>query len=213
MVLSLSLLMVIPVVAPAAEPAPHWSLEVKGGYFYPDIENWQAAYGDDKTGHYAGSLAYKVIRQVEAGIEGGYIKDRGLASAPGNSILFGREILTGRVDYELAPVNIFVLLRAVFNEGQWLVPYAGGGWTRMYYRVKTEGQETTRGSSDGYHWRAGLQLLLDGIDPRAANNLFTDYGINHTYLFGEVQVTKVTVGTPEINLGGKSYLAGFLFEF
>jgi hypothetical protein len=215
-VLSLVILLVTPAAIRAAEPAPlvpHWSVEVKGGYFYPDIDNWKTFYGNDKTWHYAGSLAYKVLRQVELGIEGGYIKDRGLASAPLNSILFGRPVLTGRVNYELAPLNVFVLFRGVFNENQWLVPYAGGGWTRIYYREQTEAQGTARGSADGYHGRAGLQLLLDEIDPRAAHNLYTDYGIHHTYLFGEIQVTDVKVGTPSINIGGKSYLMGLLFEF
>lgn len=215
-VLSLVMLLLIPVAVHAAEPAPlkpHWSIEVKGGYFYPDVDNWKTYYGNDRTWHYAGSLAYKVIRQVEIGGEAGYIKDRGLASAPLNSALFGRQVLAGRVDYELAPLNVFVLFRGVFNETQWLVPYVGGGWTRMYYRVKTEGQETVRGSADGYHGRAGLQLLLDEIDPRAAHNLYADYGVHHTYLFAEVLVTDVKVGTPSINIGGTSYLAGFLFEF
>jgi len=206
-VLSFIMLLVMPVVVPAAEPIPHWSLEIKGGYFYPDIENWKTFYGDDKTWHYAGSLAYKVLRQVEVGVETGIIKDRGQAYAPLNGIV------TGNVVYELVPVNVFVLVRGVFSEKQWLVPYAGGGWTRMYYQEKIEDQATVRGSVNGFHGRAGLQFLLDGIDPRAANNMFIDYGINHTYLFGEVQVTHATVGTPSINLGGTSYLAGFLFEF
>jgi len=210
MILVLVMLLAIPAVAPAAEPAaltPHWSVEVKGGFFYPDIENWKDFYGDDRTGHYAGSLAYKLFRQLEVGIESGYIKDRGRAYAPLNALI------TGNVVYEVVPVNVFVLIRGVFSETQWLVPYVGGGWTRMYYREKIEDQATVRGSADGVHGRAGLQILLDNMDPHAAHNLFTDYGIYHTYLFGEVQVMDVKVGTPSINIGGKSYLAGFLFEF
>jgi hypothetical protein len=210
LVLSLVILLAIPVMVPAAEPAapvPHWSLEIKGGFFYPDIENWKSYYGEDRTGQYGGSLAYKLFRQLEIGVETGYIKDRGRAYAPLNGFI------TGNVVYDVVPVNIFVLIRGVFSEKQWLVPYVGGGWTRMYYREKIEDQATVRGSADGFHGRAGLQLLLDVIDPHAAHNLFTDYGIHHTYLFGEVQVTDVKVGTPSVNLGGKSYLAGFLFEF
>jgi hypothetical protein len=206
-ILSIIILLVMPTVVPAAEPIPHWSVEIKGGYFYPDIENWKTYYGDDKTWHYAGSFAYKVLRQVEVGIEAGYIKDRGQAYAPLNGII------TGSVVYELFPVNVFVLFRGVFSEKQWLVPYVGGGWTRMNYQVKVEDQGTVRGSVNGYHGRAGFQILLDDIDARSANNMFLDYGIKHTYLFGEVQITHATVGTPSINLGGTSYLAGFLFEF
>jgi len=208
--LLLVMLLAIPAVVPAADPAeprPHWSIEFKGGYFHPDIDDWKTFYGDDKTWHYAGSLAYKVIRQVEIGIETGFIRDRGQAYAPLNNVI------TGTVVYELVPVNLFVLVRGVFSEDQWVVPYAGGGWTRMYYREEIEGQATVRGSVDGYHGRAGLQFLLDGLDPRAAHNLSSDFGIEHTYLFGEVQVTKATVGTPEVNLGGTSYLMGLLFEF
>jgi hypothetical protein len=215
-ILSLVMLLIMPAVVPAAEPIPHWSLEIKGGYFYPDIENWKTFYGDDKTWHYAGSLAYKVLRQVEVGVEAGYIKDRGLASAPQNSKFFGIQTLTGRVDYQLVPLNIFVLFRGVFSEKQWLVPYVGGGWTRMYYQEKIEDQGTVRGSVNGYHGRAGIQLLLDDIDARAANNMFLDYGIQHTYLFFETQYTRAMINDVNgvsMNLGGTSYLGGVLFEF
>ena len=69
---------------------------------------------------------------------------------------------------------------------------------------------------DGYHGRAGLQLLLDNMDPRAAGNLYTDYGIFHTYLFFEAQYIRAMVSDLDgvsVNLGGTSYLAGLLFEF
>lgn len=209
-------LMLVPGFALAADPLldrPNWSLEIKGGYFYPEIDNWKTFYGQERTGHYAGSLAYKLFQQVEAGIELGYIKDQGQGYAPLNSQLFGTQVLSGRAKYEVAPVNVFILFRGVFRETQWLVPYAGGGYTRMLYRETIEGQGTVRGSVNGYHGRAGLQLLLDDIDTGAANNLYLDYGIYHTYLFVEMEMTKATVGSSSLDLGGKSYLAGFLFEF
>jgi len=207
------LILVLPAGAFAAAPPadqPHWSLEVKGGWFYPDIDTWEANYGRDRTWHYAGSLAYKLFRQMEVGIEGGFIKDQG----QGNGAISG--MVTGRVTYEVFPLQAFVLFRGVFSEDQWLVPYAGGGWTRMYYREKIEAQSTIRGSADGYHGRAGLQLLLDNMDPRAAGNLYTDYGIFHTYLFFEAQYIRAMVSDLDgvsVNLGGTSYLAGLLFEF
>ncbi|MDH4162158.1 MAG: MXAN_2562 family outer membrane beta-barrel protein [Nitrospirota bacterium] len=192
---------------------PNWSLEVKGGNFYPEIDNWKDFYGRDHTWHYAGSLAYKVLRQVEAGIEAGYIKDRGQGYAPLNSQAQGVTVLSGRVTYELAPINVFVLFRGMFSDDQWLVPYAGGGYTRMFYREKIESQGAARGYVNGYHGRAGLQFLLDGIDSSAANNLFQDYGVHHTYLFVELEITKAALDNSSMDLGGKSYLAGFLFEF
>lgn len=204
-------LLLVPAVVLAEDTTadrPHWSFEFKGGYFYPEIDNWKTFYGQDRTSQYAGSLAYKLLRQVEAGIELGYIFDRGRGYAPLNNIM------TGRVKYELAPINAFVLLRGIFTEGQWLVPYVGGGYTKLLYRESIEGQGTVRGSVAGSHARAGLQLLLDELDPSAANNLYQDYGVLHTYFFVELEMTRARLDSPTVvDLGGKSYLAGFLFEF
>jgi hypothetical protein len=206
-------LIAVPVLAPAEEPIlerPRWSLEIKAGNFYPDIDNWETFYGNKKVTHYAGSLAYKILRTLEAGIEVGYIRDKGRGFAPQAGIL------AGNVTYEIAPVQAFILFRGVFSEEQWLVPYAGGGWTRIYYREKIENQGIARGSTDGYHGRAGIQLLLDGIDASAANSLYLEYGVEHTYVFVEAQsiTAKIDDATgASVNLGGVSYLAGLLFEF
>lgn len=222
--LILLVLLLMPSVVRAAEPGlqrPHWSLEIKGGNFYPDIENWERYYGRNKTTHFAGSLAYKILRQLEVGIEGGYIRDKGQGSAPLHKKLLGQSVLSGNVQYDLAPLQVFVLLRGVFSEEQWVVPYVGGGWTRMYYREKIENQATVRGSTDGYHGRAGIQLLLDNIDPKAATNFFLDFGVDHTYFFFEAQSITAKIDTvatavttsEKVDLGGVSYLAGLLFEF
>lgn len=207
------LLFLIPITVQAADPVlqkPHWSLEVKGGRITPDISNWKEYYGRDSTGHYAGTLAYKIFRQLEAGIEGGYIRDVGQGYAPGH------QMITGNVKYELAPLSVFALFRGVFNEDQWVVPYAGGGWTRVYYKERIEFQPIVRGSANGYHARAGVQLLLDGIDPRAATNLFLEYSVHHTYFFIEAQSisAKITdAAGVSVDLGGTSWLGGLLFEF
>ena len=203
----------IPIAVQAAEPVlerPHWSLEVKGGRFSPDISNWKDYYGKESTGHYAGTLAYKIIRQVEAGIEGAYIRDEGQGYAPAHAEI------TGNVKYEIAPLSVFVLVRGIFKEEQWVVPYVGGGWTRVYYREEIENQPIVRGSANGYHGRAGVQFLLDGIDPKAATNFFLEYGVHHTYFFIEAQSisAKTTdAAGASIDLGGTSWLGGLLFEF
>ncbi len=212
------IIILLPVVANAAdakEERPHWSLEFKGGSFYPDIENWQAYYGNRKTGHYAASLAYKLFRQLEVGVEGGYIRDTGQGFAPIHSA-GGIPVFAGNVTYELLPVSAFLLLRGVFSERQVVVPYIGGGWTRMYYREETENQSVARGHADGYFGRAGLQFLLDGLDQSAANSFYLDYGVMHTYLFFEAQRSRAMIDTvtgESVNLGGTSFLGGLLFEF
>jgi hypothetical protein len=195
----------VPAIVYAADPLlepPHWSLEFKGGMFAPDLTDWALYYDKRSMPELEGSVAYKLIRQVDIGISVGYAKDKGHAIAS-----------TGNVTYEIAPVNIFILLRGVLNEDQWVVPYAGGGFTRLFYKEKIESQGTVNGSVDGYHVRGGLQFLLNSLDEKAANRMFQDYGIHHTYLFGEVEYTHAVVRSVSVNLGGTAYLFGFLFEF
>lgn len=207
-VLLLLILIAAPSLVQAADQTddqPNWSFEIKGGLFAPSLSNWAQYYGKKDMPEFALAVAYKLQRQIEIGVEGGFLEARGLASAPIH------QTLTGRATYDLYPVNAFVLFRGVFDENQWLVPYAGGGYTKMYYREKVEGQDTVSGSANGYHARGGLQLLLDGLDQSAANGMYMDYGIFHTYLFIEAKYTDAVISG--INLGGTSYLAGLLFEF
>ncbi len=206
-------LVILPCTSFAAEEVttrPYWSLEIKGGRFIPEIENWSKYYGERYSGIYGASLGYKIIRQLEIGVEGSFSRDSGQGFAP----LHG--VITGNVTHEVAPLNAFVLIRAVFTEGQWLVPYVGGGWTRMFYKQEIQDQGVTRGSADGTHARAGLQLLLDKIDPSAATSFYLDWGVEHTYLFIEAERIKAAADalpSGTVELGGTSWLAGFLFEF
>ncbi len=204
--------MVLPawVFAETALERPHWSLELKGGEFFPAIDNWAQYYGKKYTAEYGGSLAYKVLRQVDVGIEGNYVRDKGQGLAPIHNLT------TGNVTYTACPVNVFVLLRGVFSEQQWLVPYVGGGWTRIFYKEEVENQSPVRGAVNGYHSRAGIQLLLDSVDASASNSFYLDYGVFHTYLFLEAEYTHAmadTVSSGRVNLGGRSWLGGLLFEF
>lgn len=211
------LLILLPAVALADGPqldGPRWSLEVKGGAFFPDAEKWSRFYGSGYLGEYGLAVAYKVTRQLEVGIEGSYSRAKGKGVQP----LHGQEAQepTGEATFQRVPVNLFLLGRGIFNEKQWIVPYAGGGYTRLFYRAGIKGQGRTQGSVNGFHARGGIELLLDRAEPRAASNLREEFGLDHTYFFVEGKYTRAmadTVTGPAVNLGGAGCLAGFLFEF
>jgi hypothetical protein len=79
-----------------------------------------------------------------------------------------------------------------------------------------KGQEKTEGSVNGYHARAGVQLLLDRLEPESAQRAHLDFGVHNTYLFLEGKYTRAevdTVSSGSVNLGGTSLLGGFLVEF
>jgi hypothetical protein len=204
------MLVLLPQAAMAEDPLleePHWSMEIKGGEFTPALKDWSQFYGKKNMPEFGASLAYKILRQIEVGVGAGSIwgKGRSYAAAHG--------IYVGRVTYNLYPVNAFVLARGIVREDQLVVPYIGGGWTRVYYQEKIEDQQTARGHADGYHVRGGLQLSLDFIDQHASNRMYLDYGIYHTYLFVEAEYSRAIVRSVSTNLGGTAYLGGLLFEF
>ncbi|HHS84067.1 MAG TPA: hypothetical protein ENK38_03960 [Gammaproteobacteria bacterium] len=206
----LLLLLLFPLIGAASgvsQQPPHWSLEFKGGSFFPKEDDWKAYYGDDKTGQLSGAIAYKLTRQFEVGIDGSYIKDEGKGLAP------QQDQVTGNVTLELYPLQLFALVRGVFSENQWLVPYLGAGWTRVYYEQDIRGQEKRRGAATGTHIRAGLQLLLDNIDRSTAWGFYESFGVNNSYFFLEMQRSSVEIGSNPVELGGTSYQVGLLFEF
>ncbi|MBJ6727878.1 MXAN_2562 family outer membrane beta-barrel protein [Geomesophilobacter sediminis] len=199
--------------APASRP--HWSLEFKGGAFFPDAGQWSTFYGQNYTSEFGAALAYKVTRNVEVGLEASYMHASGKGTAAQST--GSTPVVTGdTARMEIVPLDLFVLFRGVFDEKQWLVPYAGGGYTRLFYRQNATGSPENRGSTNGFHARAGLQFLLDRIDPDAAKSAAKEVGLQHTYFFVEGKYLRAvadTVPSGTVNLGGVSTLGGLLFEF
>jgi opacity protein-like surface antigen len=215
-IITIILLILIPAVCLGADnrsDRPHWSLELKGGTFFPASSQWSKFYGTSYMGEYGASFSYKVLRQLEVGLEGTYTRGTGHGQVHGPA---GSVIPTGRVTYQQVPLNLFVLGRAVFDENQWLVPYAGGGYTRMFFRQEISGQGKKDGSVNGFHLRAGVQLLLDRLEEGTAREAYQEFGLFHTYLFVEGRYTRAVADTAtggSVNIGGPSCLGGFLFEF
>jgi hypothetical protein len=210
------MLFIAPAVAFAEESPfdlPHWSFELKGGRFTPSQSNWEEFYGRKDMTEFAISLAYKLRRRIEIGVEGGAARATGNAIAKLHSEQAGQPVFAGSVRYEIFPINVFVLFRGIVSENQPVVPYLGGGITTVLYRQAVEGQGSVKGSVNGFHARGGLQFLLDGLDRDAASSMYMGYGIVHTYLFIEAEYISAKISDISADLGGTAYLAGLLFEF
>lgn len=184
---------------------PHWSFEIKGGDFEPELDDWQRFFGDDTSSELGVAVAYKLTRWLEVGLEADYIRDNGVGQLPLNNTT------GGSVTYNLFPAHVYVLVRGIFHENQRFVPYVGGGFTRAFYREEIRNQATRRGDTDGEHVRAGLQILLDWIDQDGATSISSELGVNNTYLTLEVQ--KLSAELDGVELGGESAMIGLLFEF
>jgi hypothetical protein len=200
-----------PAPAEAQEPQPsvpvsrpYWTVEIKGGRFEAELEDWEQFYGDDRTDQSGLLAGYKFLRQVEVGLAIDSIKDKGVGTLPIS------DELGGEVDFELYPAHLYVMLRGIFFENQWVVPYVGGGATRVYYRQAIDNQASVRGKVNGDHTRAGLQFLLDWIDTGSASG-FEEEGVENTYL--TVEVTSFSAEIDGIELGGEIKMIGLAFEF
>jgi len=201
-------------IAVAAKDKPRWTLELNAELFEPRLSRWEETYGSKRMPVVGGSIAYRLLNVLDLGMSVNYGQERGNGYLP----LSGLE--SGKVTHHMLPVELFGLLRLRFTENQWIVPYAGGGYTRFAYYQTIAGQDSNRGSVNGYHARVGLQLLLDPLDIAAENDMKASYGAINSYLFFEVKGTDAVVETVDGNgnaakhqLGGYSYKSGLMVEF
>ena len=103
-----------------------------------------------------------------------------------------------------------------------LVPYARGGIAHGFWIEKKGGQLVTneagqqsRGSSWGWQVNLGLMLRLDFIERASAVDLDRLTGINHTYIFGEWQFSRLdSFGSDKaMSIGDDTFLIGLAIEF
>ena len=200
-------ILLTPLLVSAGSRQPHWTLEMNGGVLNPADKNWSTYYGSNKIFEVGGSIAYRLLYVLDLGLAADYGQDKGVGFLPQD------DSLSGSVTYRILPVELFALLRLRFTEGQWLVPYAGGGYTRFAYHITVSDQGTTRGSVNGIHARAGLQLLLDPLDSSSAKEMLRSFGAVNSYLYFEFKRTRAEAGSPAFQIGGDSFKTGLMVEF
>lgn len=94
------------------------------------------------------------------------------------------------VNYDLFPLAVMGALRVdslyldlhvpIFLEG-------AAGLEFIRFRESRGGEREAYGGAFGLRWRARVGLFLDVFDRRAARALDAEYGVRHSYLFGEVR--------------------------
>jgi hypothetical protein len=187
-----------------SEVAP-WVFEIKGGQFKPDLDLYEEFYGSDKTNYFAAAFAYRSSDWYEFGGELGYMHDSGVG------LFESSQTLGGSVKYKLLPASLYASVFGRFSPDQWVVPYAGVGLTMAWYKQDIASQSNRSGRSDlGYNAKAGLQLLVNGMDRGTAQRAARG-GLINTYLFIESQYFSTKVDGHD--LGGITYLLGLRLEF
>jgi len=183
---------------------PRWSFEFKVGKFESALDEWDTYY-DERPFQLNVAWSYKIFRPLEIGLSLGRMTTDGVGNLP------LQQSVGGDVSFTLVPLNVSLLYRLIFHENQLLVPYVGGGWSRVYYRQKTGDGDKFEGSRDGNHLKVGVQLLLDSFDKNGARNLQRRMGVENTYLF--LEALSIETKKDQIDLGGDSVSLGLLMEY
>ena len=104
-----------------------------------------------------------------------------------------------------------------------LVPYAKGGLAYAFFwnttgsgnLARNSRGDVARGGIPGWQANLGGMLRLDFIEPGTAKKLDRLTGINHTYVFGEYQISRIdNFGQGQVlNLGDSTWFVGLAIEF
>lgn len=161
------------------------------------------------------------------GLQAGFMRDRAnapyLMARPGDD---GTRSSADKVTFGMVPLSIFFVYRFELAADFFrvpLVPYAKLGMAYAFWWTKDGAGDIAKNSMGekghggvlGWHLNPGLMLRLDFIEPGAAKKLDQATGINHTYIFGEFQLTRLRnfgVGD-SIDLGDKTFFGGLAIEF
>ncbi len=105
-----------------------------------------------------------------------------------------------------------------------LVPYVGGGADYVFWwmyngagdvATTSDPKGEGKGGTWGYHGTVGLRLLLDVLAPDMAHAFDLDMGVNNSYLFAELLVTRIDRfgERNSLNLSAESFSFGIAFDF
>ena len=195
------------------------------------------ATGQPKKGFYGGvAFEYQIVNllgPLGVGFQWSLFRDKAqaLLAVPPTDETQSVRSAADKTRFAVMPLALQVVYRFEFLADRFripLVPYAKAGVNYSFWWSKDgSGDISTikddagkvidkaRGGAWGFQTNVGGMLRLDFLERGEARNLDRITGINHTYLFGEWQFSRVNnFGRKNsINLGDSTWLVGLAIEF
>ena len=201
-----------PVFVPSPE---NFTLELRIGTFQPPISSLNTRFNGDLGPAIGLQFDWQALRIPYVGALGvgagfTWVEWTGGRATGNDEDTVGMSLTTLRA---VAVLRVDVLARELDIP---LVLTGRFGVDTGYWATST--QDSDRQSADGWtaglHWSAQAALELDFLEPRAARRLDDDWGINHTYVFGEVYGSHLGMFSDRmLPLGQISWAAGLGFTF
>ncbi|MAA80063.1 MAG: hypothetical protein CL916_12480 [Deltaproteobacteria bacterium] len=174
-----------------------------------DSQAIQAVFGSEEM--YPGlnlGASFQVLRVLDISSGLGLWRKSGLMVQEDGSSSSDTQTLT------MIPLQLSAGLRLDFFRNQIIVPFANGGidyWLWQEDWTQGETQEKLSGGKMGWHYRAGVEILLDVFDSSSASMLDVRYKIKDTYLVLSYQNQEV--GDDGLMFNGESYMIGLRMQY
>ncbi len=174
-----------------------------------DSQAIQAVFGSEEM--YPGvnlGASFQVFRVLELSSGLGLWRKSGLMVQEDGTSSSDTQTLT------IIPLQLSAGLRLDFFRDQIIVPFGSGGidyWLWQEGWTQGETQEKLSGGKMGWHYRAGVEILLDVFDSSSASMLDVRYKIKDTYLVLSYQNQEV--GDEGLIFNGESYMIGLRMQY
>lgn len=191
-------------------PSPRYgSFELRTGPYLPNVDSEPGLTGAPFASTFKSKSAMLWRAEVDVDLldvfgrlgVGGSV---GWAGFSGKARLADGTEANDTTSFSVVPLTLLVYYRADFVNTLWgipLVPYVKAGYGFVNWSTKLEGKQSVAPGPDGSERRgggwarglelsAGLQLVLDWIEPEQVAELDQSFGINSTSIFFDATWTK-----------------------
>ncbi|MEM6959299.1 MAG: MXAN_2562 family outer membrane beta-barrel protein [Myxococcota bacterium] len=199
------------------ESSEYFAFEFGVGQYRPDVGNsaFDTVFGDDFGPALRLELDVVPVRipylgRVGVALGAGWSKH----SAGACTTITCSQRADENITMRIYPLNVMGVLRVDVLAREFNIPLlltAKFGLDAVVYDINTGSRDEARNVSFGVRWAVQAALELDFIAPRRAAGLDDEWGINHSFIFGEIfgsnAGSKLNIGT---NL---SFTAGLGLSF
>ncbi len=195
---------------------------VRLGFFGPpDIINkknnikFEQIYGDQQVPALFGDYQWSLTKNFgDIGIKAG----TGLFVSQGEGEFIAQSVeRTGRTPDEsfiflMLPNTVTAIYRFQYHETQPIVPYIeGGAGYFTFAEIRDDGASPKIGGSGVGVAAAGVNILLDWLDPHSVRQLDNEWGINHVWLLAEYRL--ISGLNKQYDFSSSVINAGVMMEF
>ena len=234
-VLLLAAALLAPTQASAASPQT-MSIDLRIGSYKPNIDReFAKTTGATPYGDMMGSADWQFGLSVDWRTLYGFWGDlsfgfsAGRWTKNGQARAIGGGTTSDTTSLTVLPMSLDAAYRFTTLADRWsfpLVPYAKAGlayslwWMEngvgniSHYTPVGGTSQLARGGTGGLYGTVGVRLLLDVFEPQAARSFDIEMGVNHSYLFAEVQALNLTDfgNKKSIDLSDNLFLFGIAFD-